>query len=45
MIEIHEFNQLNLSIGVTWILVYKTEKYQRLKAEIERQSKKRNIIA
>jgi len=29
-----------LGEGVTWLLVYKTEKYQRLKAEIERQSKK-----
>nr|CAG4642812.1 EOG090X0DWG [Evadne anonyx] len=29
-----------LGEGVTWILVYKTEKYQRLKSEIERQSKK-----
>merc|ERR1712046_86227 len=26
--------------GVTWILVYRTEKYQKLKAEIEKQSKK-----
>nr|CAG4645823.1 EOG090X0DWG [Lynceus sp. MCZ IZ 141354] len=29
-----------LGEGVTWALVYRTEKYQRLKAEIERQSKK-----
>ncbi|KAK4015388.1 calcium load-activated calcium channel [Daphnia magna] len=29
-----------LGEGVTWLLVYKTEKYQRLKAEIDRQSKK-----
>nr|CAG4648893.1 EOG090X0DWG [Polyphemus pediculus] len=29
-----------LGEGVTWLLVYKTEKYQRLKNEIERQSKK-----
>nr|CAG4638061.1 EOG090X0DWG [Chydorus sphaericus] len=29
-----------LGEGVTWILVYKTEKYQRLKTEIEKQSKK-----
>jgi hypothetical protein len=26
--------------GVTWLLVYRTEKYQKLKLEIERQSKK-----
>nr|CAG4636525.1 EOG090X0DWG [Eubosmina coregoni] len=29
-----------LGEGVTWLLVYKTEKYQKLKAEIDRQSKK-----
>jgi hypothetical protein len=33
----------SIIIGVTWLLVYKTEKYQRLKAEIDRQSKKRNF--
>ena len=32
-------------IGVTWLLVYKTEKYIRLKSEIERQSKKRNVLS
>lgn len=26
--------------GVTWALVYRTEKYQKLKLEIEKQSKK-----
>lgn len=26
--------------GLTWILVYRTEKYQKLKVEVERQSKK-----
>ena len=26
--------------AVTWLLVYRTEKYQKLKLEIERQSKK-----
>ena len=26
--------------GVTWLLVYRTEKYQKLKTEIEKQSKK-----
>ena len=29
-----------LGEGVTWLLVYRTEKYQKLKQEIERQSKK-----
>lgn len=27
--------------GITWVLVYRTEKYKRLKAEVEKQSKKR----
>lgn len=27
-------------IGLTWLMVYRTEKYQKLKAEIEKQSKK-----
>jgi len=26
--------------GLTWLLVYRTEKYQRLKTEVERQAKK-----
>lgn len=30
----------NLSIGLTWVLVYRTEKFQKLKCEIEKQSKK-----
>ncbi|XP_026688927.1 calcium load-activated calcium channel-like [Diaphorina citri] len=29
-----------LSEGLTWLLVYRTEKYQKLKTEIEKQSKK-----
>jgi len=29
-----------LGEGITWFLVYKTEKYQQLKAEVERQCKK-----
>jgi len=29
-----------LGEGVTWLLVYRTEKYQKLKQEIEKQSKK-----
>lgn len=27
--------------GITWVLVYRTDKYKRLKAEVEKQSKKR----
>ncbi|XP_072936418.1 calcium load-activated calcium channel [Epargyreus clarus] len=29
-----------LGEGLTWVLVYRTEKYQKLKVEVERQSKK-----
>ncbi|XP_032488800.1 calcium load-activated calcium channel isoform X1 [Phocoena sinus] len=35
-----------LAEGITWVLVYRTDKYKRLKAEVEKQSKKwksRNI--
>lgn len=27
-------------LGLTWLMVYRTEKYQKLKAEVEKQSKK-----
>lgn len=27
-------------VGLTWILVYRTDKYKKLKAEVEKQSKK-----
>uniref|UniRef100_A0A8C3TRC8 Calcium load-activated calcium channel n=1 Tax=Catharus ustulatus TaxID=91951 RepID=A0A8C3TRC8_CATUS len=30
-----------LAEGITWVLVYRTDKYKRLKAEVEKQSKKR----
>jgi hypothetical protein len=30
-------------LGVTWVLVYRTEKYKRLKTEIDKQSKKRKL--
>lgn len=30
----------NLFTGLTWVLVYRTEKFQKLKGEIEKQSKK-----
>lgn len=33
-----------LSSGITWVLVYRTEKYKRLKAEVEKQSKKRRWL-
>ena len=26
--------------GLTWLLVYRTEKYKKLKSEVEKQSKK-----
>ncbi|TMW43350.1 hypothetical protein DOY81_011570, partial [Sarcophaga bullata] len=29
-----------LGEGLTWLLVYRTEKYQKLKGEVEKQSKK-----
>ncbi|KAL6093065.1 hypothetical protein STEG23_035815 [Scotinomys teguina] len=29
-----------LAEGITWVLVYRTDKYKRLKAEVEKQSKK-----
>ncbi|GAB6024593.1 Calcium load-activated calcium channel [Chamberlinius hualienensis] len=29
-----------LGEGLTWLLVYRTDKYQKLKAEVEKQSKK-----
>lgn len=43
------FTKLNVSLtsliltwlGITWVLVYRTDKYKRLKAEVEKQSKKR----
>lgn len=30
--------------GITWVLVYRTDKYKRLKAEVEKQSKKRTCL-
>jgi hypothetical protein len=32
--------QALLAEGLTWVLVYRTDKYKRLKAEVEKQSKK-----
>lgn len=31
-------------LGLTWLMVYRTEKYQKLKAEVEKQSKKREFF-
>jgi len=33
-----------LPSGLTWVLVYRTEKYQKLKTEVEKQSKKRKWV-
>lgn len=30
-------------VGLTWLLVYRTEKYQRLKGEVEKASKRRKF--
>lgn len=32
-------------LGLTWLMVYRTEKYQKLKAEVEKQSKKRKFCS
>jgi hypothetical protein len=32
-----------ISLGLTWLLVYRTEKYQRLKGEVEKGTKKRKF--
>lgn len=32
-----------LGEGLTWLMVYRTERYQKLKAEVERQSKRRKL--
>lgn len=31
-----------LSEGLSWLLIYRTEKYKKLQSEVEKQSKKRN---
>uniref|UniRef100_A0A5F8H448 Calcium load-activated calcium channel n=1 Tax=Monodelphis domestica TaxID=13616 RepID=A0A5F8H448_MONDO len=33
-----------LAEGITWVLVYRTDKYKRLKAEVEKQSKKFQVV-
>lgn len=30
-------------LGLTWLLVYRTENYQRLKGEVEKASKRRKL--
>jgi hypothetical protein len=32
-----------IDLGLTWLLVYRTEKYQRLKGEVEKASKRRKL--
>lgn len=32
-----------LGEGLTWLMVYRTEKYQKLKSEVEKQSKRRKF--
>ena len=39
-ITFHGSLSIYFAQGVTWVLVYRTEKYQKLKSEIEKQSKK-----
>lgn len=33
-----------LGEGLTWLMVYRTEKYQKLKTEVEKQSKKCKLL-
>lgn len=33
-----------VSSGIAWVLVYRTEKYKKLKTEVEKQSKKRKFL-
>jgi hypothetical protein len=33
-----------LGEGLTWLMVYRTEKYQKLKTEVEKQSKRRMVL-
>jgi hypothetical protein len=33
-----------LSEGLSWLLIYRTEKYKKLQSEVEKQSKKRKLI-
>ncbi len=32
-----------LSEGLSWLLIYRTEKYKKLQSEVEKQSKKRKL--
>ncbi|KYQ56337.1 Transmembrane and coiled-coil domains protein 1, partial [Trachymyrmex zeteki] len=38
--HVFTFIVLLCHLGLTWLMVYRTEKYQKLKAEVEKQSKK-----
>lgn len=42
-IYVCRFNVRMRCSGLTWLMVYRTEKYQKLKAEVEKQSKKREF--
>ena len=33
-----------LGEGLSWLLIYRTEKYQKLKIDVEKQSKKRKLL-
>lgn len=35
---------MQLFAGLTWLFVYRTEKYKKLKTEVDKQSKKRNRL-
>lgn len=44
---VYSYQNLNVLMccsGLTWLMVYRTEKYQKLKAEVEKQSKKREFV-
>lgn len=41
LIIVISFFTVLLSEGFSWILIYRTEKFKRLQAEVEKQSKKR----
>lgn len=42
--HVFTFIVLLCHLGLTWLMVYRTEKYQKLKAEVEKQSKKREFF-
>uniref|UniRef100_A0A8C1AMD6 Calcium load-activated calcium channel n=1 Tax=Cyprinus carpio TaxID=7962 RepID=A0A8C1AMD6_CYPCA len=40
LVVLDKSSPCSVSTGITWVLVYRTDKYKRLKAEVEKQSKK-----